>query len=65
MNYTAIGNTVNLAKRLEESAAGGQIILSQAAYKAVKKLVKVEDLGPRKFKGRTAKEQVYNLVGLY
>ena len=45
MNYTAIGDTVNLAKRLQEKAQGGQIILSQAAYEAVKDTVTVEDLG--------------------
>jgi class 3 adenylate cyclase len=64
MNYTIIGNTVNLAKRLEESAASGQIILSQAAYRAVKKFVRVEDLGLREFKGHTNKEHVYALVEL-
>ena len=30
--FTAIGDTVNLAKRLQESAAPGQIILSEEAY---------------------------------
>ncbi|MFN3741534.1 MAG: adenylate/guanylate cyclase domain-containing protein [Anaerolineales bacterium] len=28
MNYTALGETVNLAKRIEESAAGGEILVS-------------------------------------
>ncbi len=32
--FTAIGDTVNLAKRLQESAAPGQIILSEEAYAA-------------------------------
>ncbi|MBN2302949.1 MAG: GAF domain-containing protein, partial [Anaerolineae bacterium] len=30
--FTAIGNTVNLAKRLQENAHSGQIIISQACY---------------------------------
>ncbi len=32
--FTAIGDTVNLAKRLQESAAPGQIILSEDTYAA-------------------------------
>jgi adenylate cyclase len=64
MNYTTIGDTVNLAKRLQERAEGGQIILSQAAYEAVQDAVTVEDLGPLTVKGRTAPVYTYNLVGL-
>ena len=29
-NFTAIGDTINLSKRLEENAAYGQIIISEA-----------------------------------
>jgi class 3 adenylate cyclase len=64
MNYTTIGDTVNLAKRLQESAQGGQIILSQAAYEAVQDAADVEDLGPLTVKGRTAPVYTYNLVGM-
>jgi len=64
MNYTAIGDTVNLAKRLQENARGGQIILGQAAYEAVKEVVMVEDLGPLVVKGHTAAEHAYALIGL-
>jgi adenylate cyclase len=64
MNYTTIGDTVNLAKRLQERAEGGQIILSQAAYEAVQDAAEVEDLGPLIVKGRTAPVYTYNLVGL-
>lgn len=33
-NYTAIGDTVNLAKRIQEAAAPGQVLVSQATYQA-------------------------------
>jgi adenylate cyclase len=32
--YTAIGDTVNLASRLESNAAGGQILISEATAAA-------------------------------
>ena len=35
-NYTAIGDAVNYAKRLQENAKGGQILISLAAYELVK-----------------------------
>jgi adenylate cyclase len=64
MNYTAIGDTVNLAKRLQENAQEGQILLSQAAYEALKDVAVVRDLGPLTVKGRTAAEHVYVLIDL-
>jgi class 3 adenylate cyclase len=64
MNYTAIGDTVNLAKRLQENATSGQIFLSQAAYDDVKDVVVVKNLGPLTVKGRVASENVYELMGL-
>ncbi|MEW5959827.1 MAG: adenylate/guanylate cyclase domain-containing protein [Chloroflexota bacterium] len=62
MNYTTIGDTINLAKRLQEHAAGGEIILSQAAYEAIKEQVTVEALGPLSIKGRSTSEQAYKLL---
>jgi len=64
MNYTAIGDTINLAKRLQENAQGGQILLSQDAYATVKNAVTVKELGPLVVKGRTSAAHTYALVGL-
>jgi class 3 adenylate cyclase/DNA-binding response OmpR family regulator len=64
MNFTAIGDTINLAKRLQENARGGEILLSQAAYREVQDVVVVEDLGSLAVKGRAAAEHVYSLKGL-
>jgi adenylate cyclase len=64
MNYTAIGDSVNLAKRLQENAEAGQILLSQSAYDAVKEHIRVRALEPIKVKGRSSAEPVYELVSL-
>jgi len=64
MNYTAIGNSVNLAKRLQENAEAGQILLSQSAYDAVREHVRAKSLKPIEIKGRSSTEPVYELISL-
>lgn len=62
MNYTAIGDTVNLAKRLQERAAGGQIILSESVHQRVLSRVDARPLDPLQIRGRKSTEQVYELL---
>jgi PAS domain S-box-containing protein len=64
MDYTAIGDAVNLAKRLQENVAGGRILLSQSTYERVKDYVSVKALAPLKVKGRVEPEPVYELIRL-
>ena len=64
MDYTAIGDAVNLAKRLQENVSGGRILLSHSAYKQVKDYVRVKALPPLKVKGRMEPEPVYELISL-
>jgi class 3 adenylate cyclase len=62
MNYTAIGDTVNVAKRLEESAAPDQILLGASTYDTVKIKVNARALGSIHLKGRSAPVRVYELL---
>jgi adenylate cyclase len=64
MDYTAIGDAVNLAKRLQECAGPGQILLSNSTYELTRDIAAVKELKPIKVKGRSALEQIYELVGL-
>ncbi len=63
-NYSAISDAVNYAKRLQENAKGGQILISEAAYHHVEELIEVIELPPLAVKGRSTPEVVYEVVGL-
>lgn len=62
-NYTAIGDAVNVAQRLQAGAAD-QIILSAATYQAVAPQILAHALDPLVVKGKTLPLQVYQLDGL-
>jgi len=64
MDYTAIGDDVNLAQRLEDMAEGGKILISESTYNLVKDIVEVNKLEPVKVKGRTQAVQVYEVIGV-
>lgn len=61
-DYSVIGDAVNLAKRLQEIAGPGQILITQAVYNEVNHWVEVDVLEPTQVKGRQALEQIYALI---
>ena len=61
MDYTAIGDTVNTAARLESNAKRGQILISKEVYEAVKDRVEVTPVGEIPLKGKTQGVFVYQL----
>lgn len=61
MDYTAIGDTVNTAARLESQAKPGQVLLSESIYEAVKDRVSAVDLGEISLKGKAKGVRVYGL----
>jgi class 3 adenylate cyclase/tetratricopeptide (TPR) repeat protein len=63
MDYSAIGQTVHLAARMEQLATPGRILLTPATLRLVEGLVRVTALGPVPVKGLTAPVEVCELVG--
>ena len=65
MDYTAIGDTVNTAARLESNAPGGQILISRAVADALEGRIKVTSLGDSiKLKGKSAGFEILRVDGL-
>lgn len=64
MDYTAIGDTVNTAARLESNAKSGQILISEAVYRCIENRVCVTELGPYQVKGKSEHILVYQVDGL-
>ena len=63
MDYTAIGDTVNTAARLESNAKKGQILISENLYKKVKNRVSAEEIGVISLKGKSEGVFTYNITG--
>ncbi len=64
MEYTLIGDAVNVSKRLQENAQGGQILLGASTWSLVQDFVQVNEIGPIDIKGRQIQEKVYELIGV-
>jgi PAS domain S-box-containing protein len=63
-NYTAIGDPVNVAQRLETVARPGQILIDQATFAIVAGSVEAEPLEPIPLKGKSQPVAIYDLKGL-
>ncbi len=61
MDYTAIGDTVNTAARLESNAKAAQVLISEAVYEAVKDRIEVSEVGVIPLKGKSNGVFVYSL----
>lgn len=64
MEYTVMGDNVNLSARLEVVAGSGEIIISDRTYKFVKDIFKFEKLQPVKVKGKEKPIQIYKVIGI-
>lgn len=64
MDYTAIGDTVNTAARLEANAGRGEILISAALNQALAGRIQTESAGQMTFKGKSEPMEVYRVTGI-
>jgi adenylate cyclase len=64
MEYTVIGDPVNIASRLNKLAESGEIVISRKVLENVEKLVEVEALPPQGIKGVAGKVETFRVLGI-
>jgi adenylate cyclase len=64
LEYTAISDSVNTAKRIQENSANNQILISKEAYERVKDQVEAKQHASMALKGKSQPVKVYEVLGL-
>lgn len=63
--YTVMGDTVNIANRLEQSAEPGSIVIGESTYRLVRGVFRVQRFeAPLALRGRTEPVQAYKVLGV-
>ena len=63
MDYSAIGDTTNLASRLQDMAEPGTILISASTSRLVQGYIRLEVLPPVQVRGKTELVPIFNVVG--
>jgi class 3 adenylate cyclase len=64
LEYTILGDTVNLTQRLCSAAGPGQTLISGEVYRNVQDRVDAKELEPLHLKGKHRPVQAYELVAM-
>ncbi len=64
LEYTAISDAVNTAKRIQENSAKNQILISRDAFDKVHKYIEAKPHANMNMKGKTQPIEVYEVLGL-
>jgi len=63
MDYTAVGDTTNLAARMESMAEPGTILATDNTFKLAQDYFRFEPLGEAAVKGKKRHQKIYRLIG--
>jgi class 3 adenylate cyclase len=63
LDYTVIGDTVNVAQRLQTAAVQGQILISEKSYEQVKESFECRPIGEMMVKNKSGMHMTYEVLG--
>ena len=64
LEYTVVGDSVNVASRLNDLAGPGEVIISDVIYEQIRNIVAVEALPPQELKGKSGTIEIYKVLGI-
>jgi len=64
MDYTAVGDTTNVAARLQQAASPGEIVIAEATARLVRSDLRLAAAGALSVKGRSEPVVAYKVLGL-
>lgn len=62
MDYTVLGDPVNISSRLETIAGPNQILMGEETYKLVQGKFNIKKVGPKKVKGKSTEIMAYEIL---
>lgn len=62
VEYTALGDAINLAARMEQTAQAGTVQIAEDTYRLIAPLFEFEDLGPIEVRGKKQPVQAYRVI---
>src|SRR5215813_4546287 len=64
-DYGVVGDTVNVAARLQQAGVPGRVTISEETYRLIRKSFECHPLGAISLKGKTEPIQTFEVVGLW